>query len=501
MSPISFTLSDPPIPPGSLAKLIASNDSPCSEESRLASAYIDELEPHITSIDEEMAFLSRRREALLQSLNVHQSIVSPIRRLPSEILGEIFAFSVHSTYYFQDIAEVSGPLSHQAPWVLTRVCRRWAKVSLENPALWSMVFLDLDRLGERGAVSMTKLWLARSKDLCLTLKIFHDSDALGRVGLDSHPVLSTVMQHSERWEHAYISISLPLLFQLATIRGRLPALNTLTISANIEALEDMRRDALFQTTFAEAPRLTALCASFWDDRLLRSPFAVRWPQLTRLSTTFTSNTEALSILQQLSNIVECRLQCEEQDVLPADGIHVIRLQHLRFLTIQVEAEQTVPVGMYHKYTLLNYFETPCLEKLSTHNTADVEAVLALIARSGCADSLKSLHLHLDSIGRDTFLRLVRQLPRLTALELGDFNGSLTGPDPSVPAFFGVALHRWLQVQRSFGQPPQSLHLRIVDRMYNGDASLQELSAMQRDGLFLEISAVSDFRSVLMDSFN
>ncbi|KAJ7465915.1 hypothetical protein FB451DRAFT_1041076, partial [Mycena latifolia] len=174
MDSFSFPLCNPPTPPVSVAALVTPDRIPCGEQLRLANAYIDDVGPQMASIDREMAVLSRRRAALLQSLNAHKSIISPIRRLPPEILGEIFSFSVYATYYFGDISEVSGPLANQAPWVFTHVCRRWAAVALGTPMLWTMIFLDLDRLGERGAVSMTKLWLARSRNLPLTLKIFHD---------------------------------------------------------------------------------------------------------------------------------------------------------------------------------------------------------------------------------------------------------------------------------------------------------------------------------------
>ncbi|KAJ7453185.1 hypothetical protein FB451DRAFT_673074 [Mycena latifolia] len=475
---------------------MASNNFPCTEGSRPVRAQIDELEPHMASIEEGMGFLASRPAALLHSLDDHKSTASPIRRLPPEILGEIFAFSVHSTYYFGDVSEVSGPLSHQAPWVFTRVCRRWAAVALGTPGLWSMVSLDLDRLGERGAVSMTKLWLARSRNLPLTIKIFHDSDALDRPRLDSHLVLDAVMQHSERWQNAYISISLPLLFQLANLHGRLAALTTLTITVDIAALQDRCGDLVpLRRTFIEAPQLTAFCASFWDDRLLRSPFAFPLHQLTRLSTTFTSSAEALCTLRKLSNIVDCRLQYEEHEALPLACVPIL-LPHLRVLTIQTTLEQDDPVEMQHTDSLLNYLKTPRLEDLSTHNTADADAVLALFARSGCAGSLRSLRFYLDPSRGDMFLTLLQRLPRLATLELGDFNGALTAP-ASVATFFGVALHCWLQ----YPSPRQSLRVRIVDRMYDGDVSPLAFSAMRRDGLWVEISPVSSYRCVIMDSFN
>ncbi|KAJ7453205.1 hypothetical protein FB451DRAFT_1145052, partial [Mycena latifolia] len=137
MAPNSYSFNFPELPaPESLANLVASNAAPNSMQSRLTHAYIDELEGQLTLIDDAMKILSRRHAEIKNTLKAYKPIVSPIRRLPPEILGEIFSYSVSRAYYFGDISEVSGPMSHLAPWVFTHVCRYWAAVALATPTLW-----------------------------------------------------------------------------------------------------------------------------------------------------------------------------------------------------------------------------------------------------------------------------------------------------------------------------------------------------------------------------
>ncbi|KAJ7147895.1 hypothetical protein C8R43DRAFT_524916 [Mycena crocata] len=510
MAPPSFTFPDPPTSPPSLARLLASNDAPCTMQSSLASAYIDQLECQISLADEAIVFLLRRRAELMEAASTHKAILSPIRRLPAEILGEIFSFAVDASFHFGDISEVSGPASNHAPWLLTRVCRHWAAVALATPALWSMVFLDLDRVGERGAVPMTKLCLQRSGTVPLTVKIFYERDD----DLESNLVLDTVIGASERWRSADLNVRLPLLLQLATIHGHLSALTTLTISIDL-TLDDLQVDPRFWDTFAIAPNLTSLCAVFWDDyHLRRAPFSLPWEQLTRLSTTFTSNTEVLSLLEKLPAIVECKLQYEMTDAIsPAPGS--IRLPHLRSLTLQMEEEHfsaTQPPNTYP--SLLDFLETPSLERLTAHLTADVDAVLGLLLRSSCAPAMRLLQFHSSApVPHDAILHLTGLLPALDELEIGDFNGTLL-PRSSVPAFICAFAYQWLGAQAHVKPPApteegeeappppprKTLRVRIIDRQYSRDIS-REMGTMHKDGLFVVMAKQAHFRSVIMDGFD
>ncbi|KAJ7236419.1 hypothetical protein B0H12DRAFT_993573, partial [Mycena haematopus] len=63
----------------------------------------------------------------------HRAILSPLRRIPPELLGEIFSW----TSEFSDrVALPWGKFDIIVPWVLTWVSSRWRAVALSSPSLW-----------------------------------------------------------------------------------------------------------------------------------------------------------------------------------------------------------------------------------------------------------------------------------------------------------------------------------------------------------------------------
>ncbi|KAJ7649027.1 hypothetical protein DFH06DRAFT_944798, partial [Mycena polygramma] len=107
--------------------------------------------------DIEIATLRERLDQLLVERAAIQadyidcnSLLAPVRRLPSEILAEIFALCWDSfTPFMEDVDcdSVSLPteiarLAHAPLLNLSRVCVRWHNIALGTPALWSRIELE-----------------------------------------------------------------------------------------------------------------------------------------------------------------------------------------------------------------------------------------------------------------------------------------------------------------------------------------------------------------------
>ncbi|KAK7039619.1 hypothetical protein R3P38DRAFT_2900753, partial [Favolaschia claudopus] len=410
----AFTFPALPPPPAAIVHLAQSNATvPDDVESGLVRSYIEELDLQMFSVDEALASLKLRKEQLRQTRKTYKACFAPIRRLPPEVLGLIFAVVVQETASRSLSIEMDN-----APWMLTRICRHWSAVALSNPALWTRLDLHLHRIGEKGAIPLTRLQIERSQNMPLTLKISDDDDWQR----ESHPVLDIVLSASAQWGIVDVHTH-PLLLEQISKARRFDSLTTFLITIDFSADDRFdtvsKYDDAFWNVFSVAPKLRHFRALSWDtENTYVSPsFSLPWHQLTRLSTSTTSNTEALTVLQKLSSIVECTLAFATAGILQQNH-NVVCLPHLRLLALQIEDE---PIIYQKRTSVLDFLETPSLQSLAVYQTADVEAVLGLVTRSNCASSLTLLHLYSNSIDHDMALHLTEKMPSLTSLELGDLD--------------------------------------------------------------------------------
>ncbi|KAI6116251.1 hypothetical protein F5141DRAFT_1212859 [Pisolithus sp. B1] len=100
----------------------------------------------------------------------HKALTSPIRRIPPEVLGEIF-------YRCLPTAPYVTPRDVESPMVLTQVCRHWRAVAMSTPRLWTSITLHVDLATDEGYRSMCEAWLGRAKSLPLAMRVLNDLDS------------------------------------------------------------------------------------------------------------------------------------------------------------------------------------------------------------------------------------------------------------------------------------------------------------------------------------
>ncbi|KAJ6449468.1 hypothetical protein C8R45DRAFT_790336, partial [Mycena sanguinolenta] len=121
-----------------ILELAASNEPPLDHEASAIQSLVEKPSVRLASLDSEILRLKDRlrrleeeREALSQCHSQHTAILSPLRRMPYEILCEIFSCIRPTSRVVLGIGN--------CPWVLTHVCRRWRVVALSKPSLWSLI--------------------------------------------------------------------------------------------------------------------------------------------------------------------------------------------------------------------------------------------------------------------------------------------------------------------------------------------------------------------------
>ncbi|KAI5831743.1 hypothetical protein K523DRAFT_414787 [Schizophyllum commune Tattone D] len=102
---------------------------PSASEVQRIHAMSHELSSEVSHIDAEVERLHGLRKRVLTQLDVHKSITSPVRRLPLELLSEVF------TMLYDEEME-SWDKAYIAIYILSRVCSTWRALVRGTPRLW-----------------------------------------------------------------------------------------------------------------------------------------------------------------------------------------------------------------------------------------------------------------------------------------------------------------------------------------------------------------------------
>ncbi|KAJ7620488.1 hypothetical protein DFH06DRAFT_1360232 [Mycena polygramma] len=100
---------------------------------------LERLNEEISRLQERLKQLKLQRLQLERHRSQHKAIVSPFRRMPPEVLGEIFVWTLPAT---QDSPQRERFRTQQSPWVLTHISHRWRVVAIATPSLWSLVAIS-----------------------------------------------------------------------------------------------------------------------------------------------------------------------------------------------------------------------------------------------------------------------------------------------------------------------------------------------------------------------
>ncbi|KAJ6595151.1 hypothetical protein DFH09DRAFT_1024997, partial [Mycena vulgaris] len=130
----------PPSPSVDLAQLLTRNDVPQLFEIQSVLQVISDsqgrlnlLDAQIESVQATLAQLARDREETAGCLRQHKAIISPVRRVPPELLCEIFSLTLPWKKMFNDIEVL------QSPWRLGHVCAPWRDAAIGYPPLWRVL--------------------------------------------------------------------------------------------------------------------------------------------------------------------------------------------------------------------------------------------------------------------------------------------------------------------------------------------------------------------------
>ncbi|KAJ7642586.1 hypothetical protein DFH06DRAFT_1427171 [Mycena polygramma] len=304
------------------------------------------------------------------------ALVSGARRLPHDMLSEIFMASLPLTQY-------ASMKSLDSPLLLSHICRAWRNLALSMPRLWASLRIDTPRTSTSERVTS---WLARSGNLPLSISSSSTTT----------PMLKSLLEYAPRWEHIrFEKVSAQSVTAFAQLSpDDVPLLKTAVIED-----EEVYETAL---SFISAPhiRRLSLRSSSWGLQYRTSPLF-----LSHLSLRRVPSTHALRVLQLCPALETCTLQTYNP-VLATDARNAIRLERMqRFCLID-------PPG---KAPLLHCIVLPNLQSLEYSNPKktpdDLEALLLSLCNPGMLTDLRlSTEISTDQLAR--VLRHFRMLQKI-----------------------------------------------------------------------------------------
>ncbi|PPR02242.1 hypothetical protein CVT24_011491 [Panaeolus cyanescens] len=132
---------------------------------------LQDIDRSITILKLTLASLTKQKGHMLNFLAAFDAISTPIRRIPDEILEEIF-------YVCLPTHRNPMPITSESPLLLTLVCKKWRKLALGSQRLWSKIHVavtgggSFDQL-DRWALTLGRIrtWLNLSHNLPLSISM------------------------------------------------------------------------------------------------------------------------------------------------------------------------------------------------------------------------------------------------------------------------------------------------------------------------------------------
>ncbi|KAF5362876.1 hypothetical protein D9758_007016 [Tetrapyrgos nigripes] len=362
---------------------------------------IQRIRDEVRQLERKIVSLKAERKELEWKASQYRSLLAPIRRLPPEVLQNIFQFACLEGL---KVGSEASSASAQITWV----CTAWRKCVRSIPGLWSV--LRFERIGlthrtieQVGPLLRMHLELSKPSPLYVDL----DIPVLPAVNNELVSFVSKVLiSESPRWRT--ISLGVPEHYdaQLLAVKEKLPLLHTLHLKRS------EFKDVMDAFEVAPSLRIVNLETNRGISRL-----KLPWHQVSSFSTKYAKCGTAYAALFKAAEATEITLsQCFNPDSLRR-SLGIIN-HKLHSLSIVVGGQES---NFHHWFNWLT------LPRLTTLNVAGAEndppdsctdvflndCFPTFLSRSSCTiTSLSFTNLPLSDV---QVLAIIASLPSLSHL--------------------------------------------------------------------------------------
>ncbi|KAJ7176653.1 hypothetical protein C8R46DRAFT_41507 [Mycena filopes] len=355
--------------------------------------------------------LTLRRDMLNKLVDSHLALVIPARRLPEDVIREIFLACRPPTHF-----QHPGMSTEEAPLLLCQICRAWRRVAIATPRLWSSLHVDVLRNPKMAEVaSATTIWLSRSGILPLSISVespYCDEPD----GTDASVLLASLAMFAGRWGDIRLYVPHSKAFAALSHLSPpedLPLLRTLSIGS-VPDVPHWPWECLPIMTTPNLCSLTILDAEIF-------PFThLPRTQLTELkietkdgrdslsAAPAFSTADALTMMRDCSALENCTLEIDAGD--PSLAATVISLPQLSCLEV---TNMTTGLAVDRLFVHLN------LPKLDSLTYTSFRERIHVLPPHMFYPSLRFLILDGEALDGTSLVQGLRLLPHLHTLELND----------------------------------------------------------------------------------
>ncbi|KAF7336514.1 F-box domain-containing protein [Mycena sanguinolenta] len=336
-------------------QLASTNEPPRDPELSLIRPIVEKTSAHLASLDAEISRLQNRlreleeeRTALSIQHSQNTKILSPLRRMPPEILGEIFSWTLPA---IDDIFDTNNS---------------WRAVALSKASLWSLITIDFP-IKQRYSSQLIRVQMERAHSLKIHFFGSQERDSVNQISL-----LLTLAEHSDRWKELSIQLTSKMVPYLMSFRDNLAALQRVWVQWHTAESQDPEFNSVdFLQMAISLVDITVYCQyRFLPTRLpmahqlIRYDFDAPWPTHYEL-------------LKSLPNLQQVSISLFDEAEARPDPGEPLELLHLRRLYVG-DARS------------LDYLRAPSLEEISllvavgTDSTAPATHLERFIIRSSCS---------------------------------------------------------------------------------------------------------------------
>jgi len=284
---------------------------------------LQEIETEIQRLRKLMETMNIKRQSIQKIIDDHNIILSPARRLPRDVLHEIFLHCLPTKR--NPTAEYS-----ESPLLLTRICSLWRAIALSSPRMWSKVHIPLSNPSSsldygmitdetirrqrfadvlRWRSDTVRRWLSRSGTCPLSLSIMHpDYHPGSTVDYEiAREMFNTLLSFADRWSDVDLSMPEDVYNKL---QGRMDP----TEFSSLKSLKVILHPKYHGANFVQPPPIQLLAApslcritisAIWTTlRMTRNLVQPIWNHITHLTlASAIIDRYLLVLLRQCPNLV------------------------------------------------------------------------------------------------------------------------------------------------------------------------------------------------------